>query len=178
MKSTQKINPDLVRQQVIAGWSYSEIARFHSASPQAVSQYIKRQAPHAVALQSFKDQRADAFATFQHKCLQVQSKILDELLQDGFLSSLTAPNKSSLLLALNACAGTSYDKERLERGKSSQNIEVLTSLIATAHTELFKSASKSISKSTSILSDHPTVPTQAPTEIDVFPTSSHLPTTT
>jgi hypothetical protein len=61
-------------------------------------------------LKEYKDNRADIFATYQHMVL-------------NYLTP--AKLKSAGVVALNALFGTLYDKERLERGQSTENIAYL-----------------------------------------------------
>ena len=63
-------------------------------------------------------------ARLQIKSLDAQERLLDSL-TDEVLGALTIHQKGALLVSLNAQAGTLYDKERLETGRSTANVSSL-----------------------------------------------------
>ena len=69
--------------------------------------------------------------------LDLQERILATM-DDRFISALPASQKGPLLQSLTVQAGILFDKERLERGESTQNVALLSKLIDSAHDTLFK----------------------------------------
>lgn len=136
-KRRGSINKPLALEQAKRGLNNVEIAKLHGVDQSAVWYFLNKSKPEVQALEDFKAHRADYFANFQAKCLQLQQKIIDSFFKDGIFESLKSSEKTGLLMALNASAGTSFDKERLERGKSTENVQVLNKLITEAHTSLF-----------------------------------------
>jgi hypothetical protein len=137
-KTPKSLNQDLARKQASLGMTTQDIATQQGVTYQAVWQFFLKTKPQRQALDEFKIQRADLLANFQAKCLDLQTRILNSYDDDAILLTLKPSEKTGLLMALNASAGTSFDKERLERGKSTENVQVLNKLITEAHSTLFK----------------------------------------
>ena len=110
------------------GMSTLDIARHQNVSPSTVWRFLQQTKPERQALELFKAHRADVLAGLQAKSLDTQERILDTL-DDHVINALTPSQKSGLLLALNAVSGTSYDKERLERGESTENISTVSRML-------------------------------------------------
>lgn len=110
------------------GFSAPEIAQQQGVAHSTVWRFLERMKPEIGAVENFKKNRADVLARIQAKSLDAQERIIDTL-NEGLVSALTPSQKGSLLIALNAQNGTLFDKERLERGESVQNISVLSRLI-------------------------------------------------
>jgi hypothetical protein len=87
-------------------------------------------------VEGFKRGRADVLARLQAKSLMTQELILDALAKDGVVDALTPHQKGTLLYSLNALAGTLYDKERLEVGKSTANVSSLGEIMRQAFQDL------------------------------------------
>lgn len=123
------------------GFSATEIATQQGVAHSTVWRFLERMKPELGAVEAFKNNRADVLARLQAKSLDAQERILDSL-DDGLVSALTPSQKSSLLIALNAQNGTLFDKERLERGQSVQNISVISRMldaqVSTLYTRLAK----------------------------------------
>ena len=75
-------------------------------------------------------------ARLQAKSLDAQERILDTL-DDGVIGALTPSQKSGLLMSLNAQHGTSFDKERLERGQSTSNQSIMSAMLGHAVKTLY-----------------------------------------
>lgn len=110
------------------GLSNSVIAKLQGCNPSTVWRYLQASGEETRALEAFKAGRGDAFATIQGKGLDVQHKLLDSL-TDDVLDALSPHQKASLLVTLSTVVGVAYDKERLERGKSTQNIGLIARMM-------------------------------------------------
>ena len=110
------------------GVSTADIAKLQGVVPSTIFRFMQRMAPARQTVEQFKAGRADVLARLQAKSLDAQERILDTL-DDGVVEALTPSQKSGLLMALNAQHGTSFDKERLERGQSTSNQSVLTTML-------------------------------------------------
>jgi hypothetical protein len=80
----------------------------------------------------FVSRRADLLAGIQRQTLRVQQKLVEQIERDldkGVTGALKPSQKAVLLNALNNVQGTVYDKERLERGKSTSNVSVLSRMM-------------------------------------------------
>lgn len=92
------------------GLSYREIGELLGCSKQNISQRLDAIGYAPERLKNFHKNRADIFSF-------LQSKILNSIDEDAI-------QKAPLNLKV-VSAGILYDKERLERGKSSQNISIV-----------------------------------------------------
>ena len=93
--------------------------------------------PEIGAIEEFKRTRPDVLARIQAKSLDAQERIIDSL-DEGLIKALTPSQKSSLLIALNAQHGTAFDKERLERGQSTQNHSLVTQILQSTVRDIYK----------------------------------------
>jgi hypothetical protein len=133
----RKIDRQKVLELHEQGLSIVDIAQHQQVDRSAIWRFLHSTEPERKALAYFKANRADVLARLQAKSLDVQERILDTL-DDGVVKALTPSQKSSLLMSLNAQGGTLYDKERIETGKSTQNISVMGRVMAEVHQNLFK----------------------------------------
>lgn len=131
----------LDRQKVLAlheqGLSIVDIAKHQQVDRSAVWRFLHSTEPERRALEQFKQNRADVFAKLQAKNLDVQERILDTL-DEGVVNALTPHQKTGLLMSLNSQFGTIYDKERLETGKSTENVSMLTRMLESAQDQVFR----------------------------------------
>ena len=98
--------------------TYQEIADLLGVSKQCVFQGLKRVGITGERdTKSFIERRADILAATQQRVLE---HITDERLKKASVSEL------------NMLFGTLYDKERLERGKSTQNHATFSTIVAQA----------------------------------------------
>lgn len=128
-----------VMQMAKAGLSTYQIAKVvGTANQSTIHRFLKKIEPERQAVEAFKSTRAEVLATLQAKNLTIQDKILDKLDDDGLLSALSPSQMSGIVFALNSQHGTLFDKERLERGQSSQNISVVSRMIDSAVQDIYK----------------------------------------
>ncbi|KAB0668952.1 hypothetical protein F6V30_14030 [Oryzomonas sagensis] len=95
--------------QLAAGNNKTQVAKNLNVSPNAVGQMLKRYGITDKHLESFKINRADIFAGLQETVAGSFSR--------ADIKKASVRDRTILL-------GTLYDKERLERGQSTQNIAV------------------------------------------------------
>lgn len=106
-RSRTKIDIYQALKQYEDGVTYQELAKAYGCSAQNVHQRLSPYIKRRKEVQQFKENRADLLADIQEKIL---SSIDDKLIK-----------KAQLLQRVDA-AGKLYDKERLERGQSTENI--------------------------------------------------------
>lgn len=127
-RTPRKMNQRVAIDQAKRGMNNADIARAQGLSKSTVGDFMARMNVERGELESFKSQRADVLAQMQAMSLDVQRDLL-KALKDRDLSALTPQQMSSLMFALNAQHGTTYDKERLERGQSTSNQSIVSRLI-------------------------------------------------
>ena len=109
--------------------------RFNTAAPRSEREEVR--AALRRAIEDFRANRADVFARLQGKAIDLQFRLIESF-DDGVLASLTPSQKTALAMSLNAVVGTIYDKERLETGKSTENVSLLTRMLDSAQDQVFK----------------------------------------
>lgn len=130
-RSARKLNRKAALDQRARGLSMGEIAALQGVATSTVRRFMERMKPEQAAVEEFKNGRADVLARIQSKSLDLQERIIDTM-DDGVVAALLPHQKSGLLQALNAQAGTLFDKERLERGKTTQNVGLIAKMMGDA----------------------------------------------
>ena len=129
---------DFPKQKVIElaklGLSDNAISKVVDYNQSTVTRFLQRMAPELAGIKSYKSERANIFAGIQVQALHIQQRILDSLDDDHVLAALPAKEKASILQATFRVAGTFYDKERLEEGKSTSNVGVIHRMMGDAFT--------------------------------------------
>lgn len=134
-RSPRKLDRKKAVELAEQGLSTADIAQHQKVAPSTIYRFLRQSMPEREALEHFKAGRANVFASLSLKSLELQEKIV-ETFDDRIISALTPSQKSGLLMTLNVQAGTLFDKERLERGKSTNNISILGKLIMDAESGL------------------------------------------
>lgn len=134
----RKLNEKKVTELAALGLNDADIAKHQGVSREAVWQFLDRLKIEQKSIERFKADRADVFAGLQGKALAVQEKALDYLLQDGVFGLLEDKAKVSLINSVNNVFGTAYDKERLERGQSTQNVSLIGKMMGEAFGSVHK----------------------------------------
>lgn len=130
-RSKRKLDEAKVLRLAQLGLTTAEIATQQRLNPSTVWRFLESVKANGQQIDTFKGQRADVFAGLSLEALDVQSRII-RTLDDGVLSALRPSEKTGLLMALNAVNGTIYDKERLERGQSTENHSVMHKILGAA----------------------------------------------
>jgi len=141
-RKAKKINRKVVLELHEKGLSTVQIAQHQGVAPSTIWRFLQQTEPERLQLEQFKSQRADYLAKLQGKAIEVQHLALDRLkadLEDDRISSALSPTaKTQYLNAATIAGGTSFDKERLERGQSTANISTLSKMIDASVTTLYK----------------------------------------
>ena len=138
----RKLNPDRVIELKKKGLTNAEIAKSMGVVPSAVWRFLQTNSEEIKAVEAYKSGRADVLAKIQGMALDVQTRILATL-DDRVLESLTPSQKSGMLLSVNTVFGTIYDKERLELGKSTQNVGLIARMMGDSLGRIGKGPSNS-----------------------------------
>ena len=111
----KRIPIEAILELKLKGNSDKDIATLLHCSQQNVSARLREYRDEVETLENFKKNRADILAV-------VQKKLLNSL-SDADIKKATAYQRIGMF-------GILYDKERLERGESTENIHVLTQAIS------------------------------------------------
>lgn len=134
-------NPTKVLALAQQGLNAPQIAALQGCNQSTIWRFLDHAKPQSQALIRFKANRADTLATLQAHNLEVQAKVIESI-HDGDIKALTPQQKTGLVIALNAQHGTLFDKERLERGQSTSNQSILTSMLNTTVKTLYAETPK------------------------------------
>jgi hypothetical protein len=104
--------------------------------------FLRQLEPEFKMIEEFKQHRGDVFARLQAKSIGLQFRIVEDL--DRILPTLTDSQKASLLHTLTVVSGTAFDKERLERGQSTQNHSIMTRMLHGSVDNAYKSTPSEI----------------------------------
>ena len=118
-----------------------DIAKRLGVTTGAVYKFLDKATPEHQALEAFKNNRANVFADLQSKAIDLQRKLIESFYENGVLVALTPQQKTGLMMSLNAVSGTIYDKERLELGKSTQNVGLIARMMGDSLGRIGKSTS-------------------------------------
>lgn len=124
-----KLNEAKALELAQLGVSKADIAQHQGVDRKVIWRFLDDHLHVRQRLQRWKAHRADLLAALQADCYDVQQKILESIQKDGVIATLKTSEKTGLLMALNATAGTMFDKERLERGQSTSNQSIITSML-------------------------------------------------
>jgi len=128
----RKLNEKKVKELAAIGVCPKDIAVHQRVDHSAVWQFLDRLNIERKSVEKYKENRADVFARLQGKAMSVQEVLLDNLMTDGVVASLDDRAKVTLANSLNNIMGTAFDKERLERGQSTQNHSLITRMMGPA----------------------------------------------
>lgn len=141
-RRTSRVRTKLPTQAVIGmahkGMDSVQIGKLVGAHPSTIRRFLEKITPEYQAVTEFRQGRADVLATLQAKNIVIQERLLERLGEERLLAALTPPQISGLIFALNTQHGTLFDKERLERGQSTQNLSVMSRLIDAAVSDIYK----------------------------------------
>ena len=135
-RNGRKLDHALAIEQAKRGLTNVEIARAQRVDQSTVWRFLQRAKPEIQALEAFKAHRSDYLATLQARCIDVQVRVL-QTFTDDVIGALSPRDKSALLFATNAVSGTAYDKERLQRGLSTENHSIVRRLLEQQVKELY-----------------------------------------
>lgn len=123
--------------QLQQGKSQAEIADALGVHRSSISRWLDTLDQEKQELSRYRSSRADALSQIQSKALTVQAQVLDSLM-DGLPPDTTLSQKAGLMQSLNIVIGTSYDKERLETGQSTQNHSIVAKMLSSAVSDIYK----------------------------------------
>ena len=110
------------------GLGSERIGDLLGVAPSTVWRFLKTNQPERQAIKTYVKDRQEVFQRIQAKALDVQARIIDSL-DDRVLSALEPHQKAKFLDSINTVFGTIYDKERLEAGKSTQNVGLIARMM-------------------------------------------------
>jgi hypothetical protein len=136
-RSSYKLDEDTVTALHKAGVPTQAIANQQGVARSTIARFLDRTSEESQYVEAFKQHRADVLSRIQLKALTVQEAILEDL-KDGNVAALTPFQKGSLLQTLVTVNGNAFDKERLERGQSTQNISTISRMVDGQVSTLYK----------------------------------------
>lgn len=143
-RNSYKLQEEKVKALHKAGVPLAEIAKEQGVAYSTVNRFIQRTSLEAQNVEAFKTHRADILARVQMGALSLQEQIIADLSRDGILETLTPGQKASIAHTMSVVHGTAFDKERLERGQSTQNHSIMTKMLHSSVDSAMKSTASGI----------------------------------
>lgn len=125
------------------GLPVTDIAAHQGVVPSTIWRFLDKTSAAHQELETFKTNRANVFADLQNKAMKLQHAVIESFYENGVLVPLTTQQKTGLMMSLNAVSGTIYDKERLELGKSTQNVGIIARMMGDSLGRIGKAPSDS-----------------------------------
>ena len=136
-RTARKLDDEKVLALARAGVPAVDIAKHQGVERTTVWRFLQQHKDDLKSVDIYKANRADMLACLQGETLSLQKRIIASF-DDGVLSALKPTEKTGLLMALNATHGTTFDKERLERGQSTQNVSLIGKMMGEAFGSVHK----------------------------------------
>jgi len=121
LRTARKINRKRVIELIDQGVSVPVVAASQQVAPTTIYRFLEKIDKEKQSLIKYKSGRADHKALLQLKT-EDKIHIIMETITDDSVKAMSDSSKKGFLDVLNNISGTAYDKERLERGQSTQNI--------------------------------------------------------
>lgn len=134
----QPANLDSLTVKHQKGKTTRELGQEYGVAHTTIQRWLDQHQLEQQGVQRYRTNRAEVFARIQAKSLSLQEALIADLEQDRLSGLLTPSQKAGMLQSLNVVAGTLYDKERLETGQSTQNLSVMSKLIDSAVSDIYK----------------------------------------
>lgn len=147
----RQLNPTKVLELAEKQVSTYDIAKHQGVNQSNVWRFLERHQIETQHTHTYKANRADLFARVSGMSVGVIEQVVLKIQEDidnGVLDALTPVQKSAIARDLNIVAGTIYDKERLERGQSTQNISLIGKMMGSALDQSFEKSSSCESSDT------------------------------
>lgn len=126
-----RLNQDKAIELAKTGLGSTTIAAVLNVAPSTVWRFLQTIDLEQQQLKQYVSRRTEVFQVLQAKGLDLQTRLIDSF-DDGILGAMKPSEKSNLLHAVNTVVGTIYDKERLESGKSTQNVGIVARMMGDA----------------------------------------------
>jgi hypothetical protein len=135
------LDPAKVEELATLGVKPPDIAKHQGVSRPAIVQFLERHQLERKAVEEFRQNRADLLSRVGALSLSALERGINSFQQsidDGVFDLLSPTAKAGALRDMAVVHGTIYDKERLERGQSTENVSVMGKVIADVQGGLFK----------------------------------------
>lgn len=139
----RKIDPAKVQELASLGVCPADIAKHQGVDHSAVWQYLDRHKIERKQVERYKADRADLFAFTGGRITGINHAVMasiEEDIENGILASLDPKVKGQLARDLSVVQGVYFDKERLERGQSTQNVSLIGKMMGSALDSAHKEA--------------------------------------
>lgn len=119
------LNPKPILAELAVGMSVREVAEKHGVNKTSINRIRQKYGDIKSTVAEFVKNRADILAENQELGLQISKMVLKSMGTEDAINALDPRQRIALLTAANTGVGILYDKERLERGQSTANVQSL-----------------------------------------------------
>lgn len=131
----RKLKAERVIELAAVGLNKAEIAKTQGVPTSSIQRFLENYEIQKKDTEAYKFNRAELFSYTGAKFHRVASSIADELQNDidnGVTAALEPDQKAKLARDVSVILGVVFDKERLERGQSTQNHSLITKMMGPA----------------------------------------------
>ena len=137
----RKLNEKRVKQLAAEGFSTYEIARSQGVNQSNVARFLAAHSIQKKETEAYKINRADLLAhtgSRIHALIASVAESIEADVQNGVVGALAPDCKGKLARDLSVIKGVLFDKERLERGQSTQNVSLIGKMMGSALDSAYK----------------------------------------
>jgi hypothetical protein len=140
-RAVYKFDPEKVRAYREQGLSVIEIGKLCGVAHTTIWRFLEAENIKAGRVKFYREHRADILSNLQDQVGTLLYGSIESLQKDidnGVLDARTPERKAGIIRDLAVVKGVLFDKERLERGQSTENVSVMGKVIADVQGGLFK----------------------------------------
>jgi transposase len=123
----RKFDEGRVIQMAEMGLACTEIAKTQGVAVSTITRFLKEQGDEIMDLPAFRVHQDDVLTALQRASAEVRFRILAELKRRG-VESMSTNELRAIYHSLAVTAGVDFDKSRLLRGQSTDNISLLAKI--------------------------------------------------
>lgn len=142
-KGTYTFDPEKVKALAAQGLNCKDIGAVVGVDQSTIWRFLDRAKVEAGHVKRYTENRADVLARMGGRVAGLIEGVSDALLADienGMLASCKTEVKAGILRDLSVVKGVIFDKERLERGQSTQNVSLIGKMMGEAFGSVHKEA--------------------------------------
>lgn len=125
-RATEKMDAQAVFDGLAQGLSKADIARNANVSASTITRFLDRMKPYLTTVDQLHRTRADHLAVIHGKSLDVQERVISEILRriddKDVLEAMTPTILLNILKGVGQNASYVHDRLRLERGETTSNL--------------------------------------------------------
>lgn len=135
LKGNFTFDPEKVKALAAQGLNCKDIGAVVGVDQSTIWRFLDRMKVEAGHIKRYTENRADVLARMGGRVAGLIEGVSDALqsdIENGMLASCKTEAKAGILRDLSVVKGVLFDKERLERGQSTQNVSLIGKMMGAA----------------------------------------------